>query len=366
MSKLAIAIAAAVGLLGFAGLLHAAAEPGADAQEHEEHTSRYLRGWRLALTQKPAEGESDAQADDDGEDDQHVPATTFAPEFYLDEEHIYIRSVTFGADRFFVLDAGRKRLPGWPCDAQCLSETRHLRPPSVRAYTPAGDPDANIGFDAYEFDGADSVVAIVHAGGKLYVMNDNPPKVYVYGVDGRRVPHEDFYLAGGERAREDGHDSDMVHLPRDFVHAAGRFYVLDQGTNQYSPKVTVYDTAGTRIPGADFRIDGLNYRVCGSGDRSCEWPETIIHANGTLHVRVWVNVPGWPSVDRPLWLYALDGSRTGTLHFDDSALFAQGMTLANDWFYLLSGISNIEPQRRVCAYTLQGQRVEPRDGGRYC
>ena len=381
MSKPAIAIAAAVGLLGFAGLLHAAADgartPGdalsrspaasepADAQEHEQHTSRYLQGWRLALTQKPADGEPDAQADD-GDDDQPVAATTFAPEFYFNEEHVYIRSVTFGTDRFFVLDAGRTRSPGWPCDAQCLADTRHLRPPSVRAYTTAGDLDASLGFEPYEFDGADSVVAIVYAGGKLYVMNDNPPKVYVYGIDGRRVPNEDFYLAGGERSREeDFHPSDIIHFPVDFVHAAGRFYVLDQGTNQDSPKVGVYDTAGTPIPEADFRIDGLNYRVCGSGDDSCEWPESIIYANGTLHVKVWVRVSGWPSVEHPIWLYALDGTRTGTLHFDDSALFTKGMTLANDWFYLLSNFSNIEPQR-ICAYTLQGQRVEPSDSGRHC
>ena len=381
MSKPAIAIAAAVGLLGLARLLHAAtdgaptpddalsralAEPEpADAEELEQRTSRYLRGWRLALTQQLADGEPDAQADD-GEGEQSVAATTFAPEFYFDEEHIYIRSVTFGADRFFVLDAGRTRLPGWPCDAQCLADTRHIRPPSVRAYTTVGELDADLGFEPYEFDGADSVVAIVYAEGKLYVMNDNPPKVYVYRVDGGRVPHEDFYLAGGERSREgDFHPSDIIHLPRDFVHAAGRFYVLDQGTNQDSPKVGVYDTAGTPIPEADFRIDGLNYRVCGSGDDSCEWPETIIHANGALHVRVWVNAPGWPSVDRPIWLYALDGTRTGTFRFDDSAFFAHGMTLANDWFYLLSDVSNIRP-RRICAYTPQGQRVEPSDSGRYC
>ena len=230
VSKPAIAIAAAVGLLGFARLLHAAADGApmrgdapsrspaasepADEPELEQRTSRYLRGWRLALTQKLANGEPDAQ-DDDGEGDQPVAATTFAPEFYFDEEHIYIRSVTFGADRFFVLDAGRTRLPGWPCDAQCLADTRHIRPPSVRAYTTVGELDADLGFEPYEFDGADSVVAIVYAEGKLYVMNDNPPKVYVYRVDGRRVPHEDFYLAGGERSREgDFHPSDIIHLPR--------------------------------------------------------------------------------------------------------------------------------------------------------
>ena len=364
----AIAIALAVGLLGFAGVLHAAADGApasgdaplrstapsepADGQELVQHMSRYLRGWRLALTQRLAEGEADVQADD-GDDDQPVAATTFAPEFYFDEEHIYIRSVTFGADRFFVLDTGFTGV-GTP------------KPPSVRAYTTAGDLDGNVGFEPYEFDGQDNVVAIVYAAGKLYVMNMDPPKVYVYTTDGRRVENEDFYLAGGERSREeDFHPSDTIHHPEDFVHAAGRFYVLDQGTNQDSPKVGVYDIAGTRIPEAEFLIDGLNYRVCGSGDDTCEWPENIIHANGMLHVKVNVNVPGWPSVDYPIWLYALDGTRTGTLHFDDSARFTHGMTLANGWFYLLSFNSGREPQR-ICAYTLQGQRVEPSDSGRHC
>ena len=366
MSRPAIATAAAVGLLGFAGVLHATADGAptsgdapsrstatsepADGQELVQHTSRYLRGWWLALTQPPAD-EPDVQADDG--DDQPVAATMFAPEFYFNEEHIYIRSVTFGADRFFVLDAGYTGV-GTP------------RPPSVQAYTTAGDLDVNVGFEPYEFDGEDYVVAIVHAAGKLYVMNSDPPKVYVYTTDGRRVENEDFYLAGGERSREeDFHPSDIIHHPVDFVHAAGRFYVLDPGTNQDSPKVGVYDTAGTRIPEAEFLIDGLNYRVCGSGDDTCEWPESIIHADGTLHVKVWVNVSGWPSVDHPIWLYALDGTRTGTFHFDDSALFTAGMTLANGWFYLLSLPSNIEPQR-ICAYTLEGQRVEPSDSGRYC
>ena len=54
----------------------AASEPGADAQALEEHTSRYLQGWRLALMQSPADGESV----DDGDGDQPLAATTFAPD----------------------------------------------------------------------------------------------------------------------------------------------------------------------------------------------------------------------------------------------------------------------------------------------
>ena len=374
MSKPAIAIAAAGVLLGIAGVLSAAqADDGAakradsspaastDVPELEHPTSRYSRGWRLALTQQLLEG----RQDDGG---QPPDAVAFAPEFDLDDGHVWVTSVAFGEDRFFALDKGRKTIAGWPCDEACYAELANRPPPRMRAYTTTGDLDASLDFEPYEYDAADSVVAIVYAAGKLYVMNRNPPKVYVYMPDGRRVVEEDFYLAGGERYREDGHDSDMSHLPMDFVHAADRFYVLDQGSNQYAPKVWVHDTAGTRIPEAEFQIDGLRFESCGSGDDdSCEWPKSIVHADGTLYVRVWLSVPGWPTVDDPIWLYALDGSRAGTLHFDDSALFTAGMTHANGWFYLLSNHSNIRPDR-LCAYTLEGQRVAPNaeGAGMYC
>ena len=377
MSKPAIAIAAAGVLLGIAGVLSAAqADDGAakraifaspakaapaastDAPELEQPTSRYTRGWRLAVAQQLLEPPPDGGG-------QPSDAVSFAPEFDLDDRHVWVTSMAFGADRFFALDIGSTTTTGWPCDEACYARLANRPPPRVRAYTTTGDLDANLDFEPYEYDAADHVVAIVYAAGKLYVMNRNPPKVYVYMPDGRRVEEEDFYLAGGERYREDGHDSDMSHLPVDFVHAAGRFYVLDQGTNQYAPKVWIYDTAGARIPEAEFRIDGLRFEGCGSGDDSCEWPESIVHADGTLYVKVWLRVPGWPTVDHPIWLYALDGSRAGTLHFDDSALFTAGMTHANGWFYLLSNHSNTEPHR-LCAYTLQGERLEPNSGDRYC
>ena len=371
MSKPAIASAAVGVSLGIAGLLSAAqADDGAaksadsaestDAAELEQPTSRYTRGWRLAVAQQLLEG----RQDDGG---QPPDAVAFAPEFDLDDGHVWVTSVAFGEDRFFALDIGRTWVAGWPCDEACYARLADRPPPRVRAYTTTGDLDASLDFEPYEYDAADHVVAIVYAAGKLYVMNRNPPKVYVYMPDGRRVVEEDFYLAGGERYREDGHDSDMSRLPVDFVHAAGRFYVLDQGSNQYAPKVWVYDSAGARIREAEFQIDGLRFEGCGSGDDSCEWPESIVHADGTLYVKVWLRVPGWPTVDHPIWLYALDGSRAGTLHFDDSALFTDGMTHANGWFYLLSDYSSTEPYR-VCAYTLQGQRVAPNaeGAGMYC
>ena len=368
MSKPAIASAAAGVSLGIAGLLSAAqADDGAaapaastDAPELEQPASRYTRGWRLAVAQQLLEG----RQDDGG---QPPDAVAFAPEFDLDDGHVWVTSVAFGDDRFFALDKGRTWVAGWPCDEACYARLANRPPPRVRAYKTTGDLDASLDFEPYEYDAADSVVAIVYAAGKLYVMNRNPPKVYVYMPDGRRMEEEDFYLAGGERYREDGHDSDMSRLPMDFVHAAGRFYVLDQGSNQYAPKVWVYDSAGARIREADFRIDGLRFEGCGSGDDSCEWPESIVHADGTLYVKVWLRVPGWPTVDHPIWLYALDGSRTGTLHFDDSALFTDGMTHANGWFYLLSVHSSAEPYR-LCAYTLEGQRVAPNaeGAGMYC
>ena len=374
MSKPAIAIAAAGVSLGIAGLLSAAqADDGAakpadstspaastDAAELEQRTSRYTRGWRLALAQQLLEGRQDGGG-------QPPDAVAFAPEFYLDDGHVWVTSMAFGEDRFFALDIGRTTTAGWPCDEECYVRLANRRPPRVRAYTTTGDLDASLDFEPYEYDAADHVVAIVYAAGKLYVMNRNPPKVYVYMPDGRRVEEEDFYLAGGERYCEDGHDSDMSRLPVDFVHAAGRFYVLDQGSNQYAPKVWVYDSAGARIPEAEFQIDGLRFEGCGSGNDSCEWPESIVHADGTLYVKVWLRVPGWPTVDHPIWLYVLDGSRAGTRHFDDSALFTDGMTHANGWFYLLSDYSSAEPHR-LCAYTLEGQRVAPNaeGAGAYC
>lgn len=369
MSKPVIAIATAVVLLGIAHLVNAAhqadvspmsgdspsrstttLEAATDAQELEEH-SRYLRGWQLALTQRPPDREPDADVD---EGDQSLDATTFAPEFYMDDGHVNVSSVAFGTDRFFALDAGRTSFPGWPCDEECLAQSRPIQAPLVRAYTTAGKRDANVDFEPHLYDAADFVVAIAYAAGKLYVMNRNPPRVYVYMLDGRRIPDEDFYLAGGERYREDGHSSDMSLAPADLVHAAGRFYVLDKGTNQYTPKVFVYDTRGMRIPEAEFRIDGLRFKGC---DDSCEFVDNIAHADGILYVRVWVRVPGYPPVDRPAWLYNLDGSRAGTLHFDESARFTEGMTHANGWFYLMSQVSSSKLQR-ICAYTLAGQRVE--------
>ena len=362
MSKPAIAIAAAVGLLGIAGLLHAAHEAdglavqdapsrstaapkeSADEPELEQRTS-YLQGWRLALMQPAA---------DDGEDDQRPAATTFVPELYFDEAHVNIVSVTFGADRFFTLDTGY------------VVASHPLRAPNVRAYTPAGDLDPNFGFEPAFYDGADIAEAITYAAGKLYVLNRNPPKVYVYTTDGRRVPDEDFYLAGGERAREEGYDDDMAFLPVDFTYAAGRFYILDRGTNNHSPKVFVHDTAGARIPEAEFLIDGLNYRVCGSADNTCESVDHIGHANGLLYVQVWLWTPEWPNYDDPFWTYTLDGTRTGTLRFDESARFTYGMTHANDWFYLLSGYSHIDEAQRICAYTQQGERVASSDEDRHC
>ena len=307
---------------------------------------------------------------DDGGDgeggvgDQRLDTTTLAPEFYHDEELVYVNSVAFGADRFFALDAGRTTFPGWPCDEECLALSRPRRTQSVSAYTTAGQRDPNLGFEPFHYDGADHVEAITYADGKLYVLNNNPPKVHVYTIDGQRVEDEDFYLWGGERYRGLSWRGRINSSARDFVYAAGRFYVLDGGSNRDAPKVFVYDTAGKRIPEAEFRIDGL--RPCGPADRSCEFVQHIAHADGILYVKVWLFLPAWPPVEEPSWLYTLDGIRTGTFRFDDSAGFTKGMTPANGWFYLLSHFSGNGSQR-ICAYTLQGQRVESNAvGGRYC
>ena len=111
MSRPAIASAAAGVLLGVAGLLSAAqADDGAakradsvspaastDAPELEQPTSRYSRGWRLAVAQRLLEGRQDGGG-------QPPDAGAFAPEFYLDDGHVWVTSMAFGADRFFALD----------------------------------------------------------------------------------------------------------------------------------------------------------------------------------------------------------------------------------------------------------------------
>lgn len=148
------------------------------------------------------------------------------------------------------------------------------------------------------------------------------------------------------------------YSPLDFVHAAGRFYVLDGGSNRDAPKMFVYDTAGLRIPEAEFEIGGLRFESCGQGDGSCEYVQQIAHADGILYVKVRLNERLTSHVT--YWTYALAGDRTGTRYFNDAGN-TDAMTYANDWFYLVSN-SNAEPPR-LCAYTPMGQRVQPDSEG---
>ena len=297
-----------------------------------------MRGWRLALT-PPL--------------DNTAGSTPFAPSFYLDEAHVYVTSVAFGADRFFALDTRRVSFPGWPCDAGCYAEFADDPPPNVLAYSTTGERDSDMDFEPYRYDVADVMMAITYAGGKLYVLNRNPPKVYVYTVHGRRVRAEDFYLAGGERYRDSELTLRENYHPLDFVHVAGRFYVLDRGSNRDAPKVFVYDIAGLRIPEAEFEVDGLRFESCGQGEGSCEYVDHIGHADGILYVKVLLNEPNErPVNDVAYWTYALAGHRTGTRYFRD-ALFTNAMTYANGWFFLVSNDTGVRP--RIFTYPPMGE-----------
>ena len=346
-----------VGLF-FAGLPTAAADdpdvrrPPADAQKLEQGASRYMRGWRLALIA------SDASSD------SAIMQSPFAPNFYLEEGHVHVTSIAFGVNRFFALDPRRGVIPGWPCDADCYARFADDPPPSVLAYTTTGQRDSDLDFEPFRYDVADIVEAITYAGGKLYLLNRNPPKVHVYTVDGRRVQAEDFYLAEGERYRTPEGTWRGNYSPRDFVHAAGRFYVLDGGSNRDAPKVFVYDTAGERIPEAEFAIDGLRFESCGQRDGSCEYVQQIGHADGVIYIKVRLNERLTSHVT--YWTYALAGHRTGTRYFKDAA-FTDAMTYANDWFYVVS--NHTDSPARLCAYTPMGQRVQPDSEGansRFC
>lgn len=196
-----VAVRSTTALLGLVGLALAAlptlaaddpvSAPAADAQELEQGVSRYTRGWRLALTQPlddAAEStEPQSMTASDASSGNATAPSSFAPNFYLDEEHVYVTSIAFGANRFFALDTRRGLLPGWPCDADCYARFADDPPPSVLAYSTTGQRDADMDFEPYRYDVVDSVEAITYAGGKLYVLNRNPPKVHVYTVDGRRV-----------------------------------------------------------------------------------------------------------------------------------------------------------------------------------
>lgn len=334
-----------------------------DTPPAEVRRASYLMGWRVALTRRAYVEQPTTKA-------PSAPAETppqqqhFAPEFDLVGVHVFVQSVAFGGERFYALDTGRTSFPDWPCDADCYALFSADPPPRVYAYTITGDRDTDIAFEPHQHDAADYVRAIEYADDRLYVLNVNPPKVHAYTLDGARVPGEDFYLAGGEHHRTWDGNGWPNCCPADFAHADGRFYVLDQGTNNHAPKVFVYDTAGRRDRAAEFQIDGLRYEMCGTG-AVCEYPTHIVHADGALYVKV--RVPN-SAVDVPVWRYSMAGAREGTLNFGHSALFTYGMTYANDWLYLLSHI-NIRGLQRICAYTTQGKRVmstgvEPT--GRFC
>lgn len=352
MTRAAVTIAALAAMGG--APLAATADPspdGAAAAGEAEHLaelhqrlSRPFARWRLALLP--------------------TAAPSFAPEFYLDAGHVFVRSMAFGGNRFFALDVRRVVSPGWPCHEACRAGFADDPPARVVTYTLSGRRDHTRGFELYRYDVVDDTKAIIWANGKLHALNSNPPRVHAYTREGQVARDEGFHLAGGERYRTyDGSARDN-YMPLDFVYVAGRFYVLDGGSNRAAPKVFVYTAAGAHLPEAGFEIDGLRFRDCGAGRGICEFPTHISHADGMLYIKVWL-----PAADGlravTVWRYTLDGNRVDALRLEESARFTMGMTYANGWFYLLS---DLVPQR-VCAYTLEGARVAPGQPARqngYC
>ena len=343
MTRAAVTIAA-LAAMGGAPLV-ATADPSPDAAasageaeymaELHQRLSQPLRGWRLALLPSSA--------------------PSFAPEFHLDARHVFVRSMAFGGNRFFALDVRRVVSPGWPCDENCRAGFANDPPARVVAYTPSGRRDDRGSFELHRYDVVDDTKAIIWANGKLHALNSNPPKVHAYTKQGQPVQDEGFHLAGGERYRTyDGAARDN-YRPVDFVYAAGRFFVLDGGSNRAAPKVFVYTAEGVHLPEAGFGIDGLRFRDCGSGRGVCEFPTHIAHADGMLYIKVWLPAADGVGADHVWRRYTLDGSRVDAFRFEESARFTMGMTYANGWFYLLS---DLVPQR-VCAYTLEGARVAP-------
>ena len=86
----------------------------------------------------------------------------------------------------------------------------------------------------------------------------------------------------------------------------------------------VHDTAGTRIPEAEFRIDGLNYRVCGSfATAGSEAPSELHHP---LYFPAAVQPVQWADAGVEVIANEEVCMRLGvpSLHLDGMQIFRQG------------------------------------------
>ena len=180
---------------------------------------------------------------------------------------------------------------------------------------------AETGFDLHEDNGRPGGIA--YADGRLYVLDYDDEKVYVYEVSGQRVPGSDFDL-----------DEDNGS-PRGIAYADGRLYVLDYDDE----KVYVYEASGQRVPGSDFDLDGDN------GD-----PVGIAYADGRLYVLDYD--------DEKVFAYEASGQRVPGADFDlnlEGEYIHDGFDLiayANGRFYVVIDGDNVKFNR----YEASGQR----------
>ena len=193
---------------------------------------------------------------------------------------------------------------------------------------------------------------IAFANGRLYVVDADDDKVYVYDVSGQRVPAAEFDL------------EDRFVFARGITFARGRFHVADP----VGDEVLVFDTSGQRVPAAEFDLDPDNDDPFGitfgngrfyvvddtvfdinkvfahqaSGqrvpaakldlDRDNDDPHGITFGNGRFYVVDWR--------DDKAYAYKASGQRVPAADFDlkPGNSFPTGITFGNGRFYVVDGI----------------------------
>ena len=186
----------------------------------------------------------------------------------------------------------------------------------------AGGGGSAVG-DFYLHDDNRSPYGIAHANGRLYVVNRDDYKVYVYTVDGQHVAAADFDL------------HDVNERPTGIAHANGRLYVADWDDE----KVYVYTVDGQHVAAADFDLHDDN-----------ESPTGIAHANGRLYVADINN--------NKVYVHTVDGQHVAAADFDlhDDNESPTGIAHANGRLYVVD-INN----DKVYVHTVDGQHVAAAD-----
>ena len=144
---------------------------------------------------------------------------------------------------------------------------------------------------------------VVHAEGRLHVLDEEDGWVYAYDIDGGRAADLDFRLDPQHRD------------PDGFAYADGTFYILDE---LFTPeRVFVYTSSGERAADADFYLHEDNGGGVG-----------IAHANGHLFV---VDL-----FDLHVFAYSTAGVREPGLEFslDRDNTRPRGIAYANGSFYV--------------------------------